>query len=230
MTHVEFSDLGDADEFFRRGDEYSATSNSLEPPSGRDVAISNLDDEVESAGQRTSAQEARRQKFARSVSIGMTVLALGTAGALLGRPHAPGSETALAVTEARLDTDGLAQPLVSDVKLAALQSPIPPSTVVATVPASLAVVVVEPIEQESAAASSSAAGNSHPEKSTLMAASSSGQDTRRPVAVTANTSAVRVSSPKVTRPKPTVLAKSSITTVNLVRPAGYQPPTVSFSD
>jgi hypothetical protein len=65
------------DEFFRRGDDYSSTPNSLEPPMGVDIAGGDIDPSHGDRALRSPEQMARRAKYIRYVSATMGVLVTG---------------------------------------------------------------------------------------------------------------------------------------------------------
>jgi len=77
MNTEEQADFAELDEFFRRGDDYSSTPNSLEPPMGVDIAGGDIDPSHGDRALRSPEQMARRAKYIRYVSATMGVLVTG---------------------------------------------------------------------------------------------------------------------------------------------------------
>lgn len=77
MNEPDVSDLAEVDDFFRRGEQISATAHSLEPTMGIDIEDTNVDDGFVRHVSRTPEQRARRQLFIRYVSVSMGGLVLG---------------------------------------------------------------------------------------------------------------------------------------------------------
>lgn len=242
-SNHKFIDSPEFDEFFRRGDEFTHASDTIQPV----VDATGHEEDLNDATLRTPAQRERRARFIKVVSATMAFFTIGSAGAFVYRASSGQQRSTVASYAARppaeselrqtSSTPPLLEPPAQEPALAPAKTPIGAEVRArddeATGPALLAPMPQKYAEPQPPASVASAPPASSATAKTQPAVSPSKVAAKTSVAPVAVAPVIRapsaISSPVQGRSKspPT---RNDVTTAVGPKPAGYRPPTASFSD
>ncbi len=208
-THTALSDLPEVEEFFRQGDtippspDWALTARRMDHQEP-------IEDDAAFDPARTAAQRERRARYAKRVSIGMVVLALGSAGAIAHSLVGHAEPETVAV----LSPKGVAQP------------PTVPNTREAPVTAAKISTLPVARARQDAPVPSMRRSASSPEAAPRVAV----RATPKKIVSRAAPSLPRVSRSSTPATKPRTSNQAAFSSAASRPRSGYQPPTVSFSD